>query len=48
MVRGTRRGGTRGSGEVSPLLPRPSFPHATSDDDRGGRTIAALEHSLNP
>jgi hypothetical protein len=47
-VRGRRRGGTRGSGKVSPLLPRPSFPHVNSNDGGGESRIAVLEHSLKP
>jgi hypothetical protein len=37
--------GRRGS---FPLPPQPSFPHLTSNDDRGGSTIAVLEHELKP
>jgi hypothetical protein len=47
-MRGTRRGGTRGAGEISPLPPRPRFPHLTSNDDRWGSMIAVLEHELKP
>jgi hypothetical protein len=33
---------------VFPTASRPSFPHFTSNNDRGGSTIAALEHQLKP
>jgi hypothetical protein len=36
-MRGISRGSTRRAGEVSPLLPRPHFPHMTSQDRPWGK-----------
>jgi hypothetical protein len=45
---GNEAGRHPGRGEVSPLPSRPNFPRVTGNDDRGGSTIAVLEHKLSP
>ena len=47
-MRGTSRGSTRPAGEVSPLLPRPHFPHITSQDRPWGSRTHLRGCQQNP